>query len=99
MQYSAKAIRPRCESRPSNFVANAGAAIPADSPQRSCGACLLETGLGRDEPEAEGNGDSASLPLSMGFGDYELLEQIGRGGQGVVFALVSKASIASSHSR
>ena len=36
------------------FCRKCGAAIPPDSPQHSCGACLLETGLGllADEPVA-----------------------------------------------
>ena len=30
------------------FCRKCGAAIPPDSPQHSCGACLLETALGSD---------------------------------------------------
>src|SRR5450631_3130856 len=71
--------------------AKCGAAVFADEPRGFCSLCLFRTGLGGFGEENDAAPEPAAAPIQMDFGDYELLEEIGRGGQGVVYRARQKS--------
>src|SRR5215813_2100146 len=71
--------------------AECGATVFADAPEGVCSVCLFRTVLALLDDKDDKAFEPTVARMLKDFGDYEVLEEIGHGGQGVVYRAHQKS--------